>query len=86
MWKPSKDDVSSWCTLCFGRLSVLRPRDEFPASNETEDTSCSESDTSSGRHVSCLGGTPPLLSIVTHMDQVQTVVSPILLGLQINRS
>jgi len=70
VWKPSKDDVSGWCTLCFGHLSVSRPRDELLASNDTDDVTCSDSDASSARHISCLGGTPPLLSIVTHMDQV----------------
>ena len=78
--KPAKDDISGWCSLCFGRLNVLRPRD---AINETDDVTCSDSelsDTATGRrHVSCIGGTPPLLSIVTHMDQVQLFLVCILL-------
>ena len=69
--KPAKDDVSGWCTLCFGRLNISRSRDELHASNDTDDVTCSDSDASSGRRISCLGGTPPLLSIVIHMDQVQ---------------
>ena len=71
VWKPAKDDVSGWCTLCFGRLNISRSIDGRPASNETDDVTCSDSDSSSGRHISSIGGTPPLLSIVTHMDQVQ---------------
>jgi len=73
VWKPAKEDVSGWCTLCFGRLDVSRPSDDLRGCNETDELTCSDSDASDGdirRRVSCRGGTPPLLSIVTHMDQV----------------
>jgi len=58
--------------MCFGRLNVSWPRDELQASNGADDVTCSDSDTSTetGRQISCRGGTPPLLSIVTCMDQV----------------
>ena len=73
MWKPAKDDVSGWCTLCFGRLNVSRPRDNLRGNNEADDIKCSDSETSdasTSRRISCLGGTLPLISIVVHMDQV----------------
>lgn len=78
MSQPAKEDVSGWCMLCFGRLNVMPPRDKPRACNDTDDTSGSddseETDTSSSCHLSCRGGTPPLLSVVSHMDQVQSFV------------
>lgn len=66
---PAKEDVSGWCRLCFGQLDISRPRDELRGCNGTDELTCSDSDASDGRHVSCRGGTPPLLSIVTYIDQ-----------------
>jgi len=73
VWKPAKEDVNGWCTLCFGRLNVSRPRDELPADGESDyvtSSDCEASDTNTGHRISCRGGTAPLLSIVTLMDQV----------------
>ena len=76
VWKPAKEDVSGWCALCFGRLHVSRSIQKIRGCNETDELTCSDSDVSdgnAGHHMSSRGGTPPLLSIVTRMDQVSSM-------------
>ena len=56
---------------------MSRPRDKLHGCNEMDNLTFSDSDVSdidNGRGVSSHGGTPPLLSIVAHMDQVLLII------------
>ncbi|KAK2148589.1 hypothetical protein LSH36_491g05046 [Paralvinella palmiformis] len=59
--QPDKKDVDGWCHLCFGNLHPLprKPTSESETVNEDNGTSVNSD------------GTPPLLSILTSMDQGQ---------------
>ena len=60
--KPPKENVEDWCKLCFGRLNVHHCGDSAASRNYL---------TSANREQTfCSGGTPPLLTVVAHMDQV----------------
>ena len=56
---------------------MSRPRDKLHGCNEMDNLTFSDSDVSdidNGHGVSSHGGTPPLLSIVAHMDQVLLII------------
>jgi hypothetical protein len=59
--QPLKENVNAWCALCFGRLGVVH----FTQSSDEEISSAGVT-----RFLSSEGGTPPLLSIVSRLDQV----------------
>lgn len=51
---PQKGDVNGWCRLCFGDLKMKRPWDDGGSSTDEENRR---------------KGKPPLLSVISHMDQ-----------------
>ena len=53
--QPQKGDVNGWCRLCFGDLKMKRPWDDGGSSTDEENRR---------------KGKPPLLSVISHMDQV----------------
>ena len=60
--QPLKENTESWCRLCFGRYQHARIEEGDHAS--TLDAATPSGAANSER------GTPPLLSILAHMDQV----------------
>ena len=65
--KPLPEDVTGWCAMCFGPLNVQR----------NPQVSTPDGATGSEEHLRRIGldpaatcGSPPLLSILTFMDQV----------------
>ena len=80
-FQPLKDDVEHWCGLCFGKYQSVRAKQLVEASRtgsvhdkgegqEKMDTSACDNDENAS---TTDNGTPPLLSIVSHMDQVRHV-------------